>query len=80
MTSPRMTHPLEGIDYEHQCRNWEESDYTKALGDVLEALFDRKVHELDKIVEGLNEAGIKPPDGQLWTAETFRAEMARLGN
>jgi len=79
MTSPRMTHPLDGIDYEHQCRNWEESPYTKALGDALEGLFDRKVHDLDGIVAGLNEAGVKPPEGETWTADLFRAEMARLG-
>ena len=24
MTSPRMTHPLAGIDYAHQCRDWED--------------------------------------------------------
>lgn len=80
MTSPRMTHPLDGIDYEHQCRNWEETPYTKSLGDALEALFDRKVHDLDGIVAGLNEAGVTSPDGQPWTGDSFKAEMARLGN
>ena len=79
MTSPRMTHPLAGIDYSHQCRDWEETPYTRALGDALERLFDREVHDLDGIVTGLNEAGVAPPDGKRWTAGNFRAEMARLG-
>jgi len=80
MTSPRMTHPLDGIVYKHQCRNWEETPYTKSLGDALEALFDGKTHDLDGIVAGLNDAGVKPPDGQLWTADSFKAELARLGS
>ena len=79
MTSPRMTHPLAGIDYPRQCRDWAETPYTKALGDALEALFDRSIHDLDGIVAGLNEAGVSPPGGGRWTASTFRAEMARLG-
>ena len=79
MTSPRMTHPLAGIDYARQCRDWAETPYTKVLGDALESLFDRSVHDLDGIVAGLNEAGVAPPDGGRWTAERFTAEMARLG-
>ena len=79
MTSPRMTHPLAGIDYAHQCRDWEETPYTKALGDALESLFDRNIHDLNGIVAGLNDAGVEPPDGGSWTAERFTAEMARLG-
>ena len=79
MTSPRMIHPLAGIDYARQCRDWEETPYTKALGDTLEALFDRKIHDLDGIVAGLNDAGVALPDGGRWTAARFMAEMARLG-
>lgn len=79
MTSPRMTHPLTGIDHARQCRDWEETPYTKALGDALERLFDRNIHDLDDIVAGLNEAGVAPPEGGRWTAGVFKAEMARLG-
>ena len=79
MTSPRMTHPLTGIDYPRQCRDWEETPYTKALGDALESLFDLNIHDLDGIVASLNEADVMPPDGGRWTAERFMAEMARLG-
>ena len=74
-----MTHPLAGIDYARQCRDWEETPYTKALGDALEALFDRGIHDLDGIVAGLNGAGVAPPEGGRWTAGVFMAEMARLG-
>jgi len=79
MTSPRMIHPLDGIDYQHQCRDWEETSYTKALGDALEELFDREIHDLDGIVVGLNEAKVKPPEGGTWNVDLFQAEMARLG-
>ena len=79
MTSPRMTHPLDGLDYPHQCRDWTETAYTRALGDALEALFDQGIHGLDEIVEGLNSAKVTPPEGDAWTADTFKSEMARLG-
>ena len=79
MTSPRMTHPLDGLDYAHQCRDWTETAYTRALGNALEAMFDEGTHGLDEIVDGLNAAGVAPPEGSTWTADLFKAEMARLG-
>ncbi len=79
MTSPRMTHPLDGLDYAHQCRDWIETAYTKALGDALEALFDEGIHGLDEIVAGLNTAKVKAPDGAQWTSDSFKTEIARLG-
>jgi hypothetical protein len=74
-----MTHPLDGIDLAHQCRDWAETAYTKSLGDALEALFDEGKHSLDEIVAGLNAAKVKAPDGVQWTAESFKTEIARLG-
>ncbi len=79
MTSPRMTNPLDGIDYPHQCRDWEETPYTKALGDALEALFDEGKHDLAEIVDGLNRAGVLPPGRSSWTEDLFKSEMSRLG-
>ncbi len=79
MTSPRMTHPLDGIDHAHQCRDWVETAYTKALGDALESLFDEGKHGLDEIVDGLNAAKVQAPDGAEWTSESFKTEIARLG-
>ena len=79
MTSPRMTHPLDGLDYAHQCRDWTETAYTRALGNALEKMFDEGKHSLDEIVDGLNAEKVSPPEGDTWTADLFKAEMARLG-
>lgn len=79
MTSPRMTHPLEGLDLAHQCRDWTETAYTRALGNALEAMFDDGKHDLAEIVAGLNAAKVAPPEGDSWTEDLFKAEMARLG-
>jgi hypothetical protein len=69
----------ETVDYAHQTRDMPHGDYENRLGDALEALFDAGVTELPDIVAGLNRTGVKPPSGQAWTEELFRAEMARLG-
>lgn len=79
MASPRMHNPLDQIVYRHQCRDWEENDYTKGLGDTLEALFDQQKHSLEDILAGLNESKIRPEGHDVWTEDVFRAEMARLG-
>ena len=71
--------PPAGPDQPTSAATGEETPYTKALGDALESLFDRKIHDLDGVVAGLNDAGVEPPDGGSWTAERFTAEMARLG-
>lgn len=49
------------------------------LGDALEDLFGRGVHDLSEIVAGLNGLGIAAPGGQPWTEASFGAEMRRLG-
>lgn len=58
---------------------WPPSAEEQALGDALEAILKQGIHDLDGIVAGLNASGVTPPGGGEWTADTFQAEMKRLG-
>ncbi|MFB4319497.1 recombinase-like helix-turn-helix domain-containing protein [Actinomadura sp. 21ATH] len=62
-----------------QSRDHEPTSYENALADELEAIFGTGVHDLPGLVAALNETGLRPADGADWTAESFAAEMARLG-
>ncbi|MGH3387828.1 MAG: recombinase-like helix-turn-helix domain-containing protein [Actinomadura sp.] len=62
-----------------QSRDHEITSYENALADELEAIFGRGVHDLPGLVLALNETGVRPAGGADWTAESFTAEMARLG-
>jgi hypothetical protein len=53
--------------------------YENALGDAFETVFEQGAETLEQVVQGLNAAGIRTPDGQAWTVASFEAEMARLG-
>ena len=53
--------------------------YENALGDALEKVFEGGATALEEVVAGLNALAFRRPDGQLWTPETYAAEMARLG-
>jgi hypothetical protein len=55
------------------------TDYVNALGDALEAVFERGVDGVEQVVEGLNADGFRMQDGKEWTVERFTSEMARLG-
>ncbi|GAA2632546.1 recombinase-like helix-turn-helix domain-containing protein [Actinomadura fulvescens] len=62
-----------------QARKHELTSYEEALADELEAIFATGVHDLPGVVAALNETGLRPADGADWTAESFTAEIARLG-
>lgn len=62
-----------------QSRHRDITSYEHALADELEAIFGRGVRDLAGLVAALNETGVRPPDGADWTAESFTAEIARLG-
>ena len=53
--------------------------YETGLGDALERVFEAGAMTLAEVVEGLNGQQFRTADGQLWTAEGYEAEMARLG-
>jgi Recombinase-like helix-turn-helix domain len=71
--------PAQSENVSWQTRPALPTDYENALADALTAIFAAGVEQLPEIVERLNRAGPKPPDGGDWTAERFVAEMGRLG-
>ncbi|MFC6669864.1 recombinase-like helix-turn-helix domain-containing protein [Marinobacterium aestuariivivens] len=62
-----------------QTRHREPSRYEQALVEHLEAIFATGVVELESLVEALNARGSRTENSAFWTAESFQAEMARLG-
>ncbi len=62
-----------------QTRAAPHGDYENRLGDALVAAFEAGVEDLERLVDKLNELGVRAPDGEDWTAERFEAELARLG-
>ncbi|WP_197419245.1 MULTISPECIES: recombinase-like helix-turn-helix domain-containing protein [Burkholderia] len=62
----------------HQARRREPTQYENLLGDAIERAFAQGFHDLASIVRYLNETGLGPQDGTLWTKEGFVSEMARL--
>ena len=53
--------------------------YESLLGDSIERAFAAGIHDLEGLVAFLNEGGPAGPNGQPWTTDTYRQEMARLG-
>jgi hypothetical protein len=53
--------------------------YADRLGDQLELILGHGTDELEDIVRALNESDVKPPQGGVWTAENFVAELKRMG-
>jgi hypothetical protein len=62
-----------------QARQRPATPYEDQLGDAMERAFAAGHWELDALVAQLNQSGPSAPDGQPWTAESFQAEMAVLG-
>ena len=62
-----------------QTRRHEQTDFERRLADAREVIFTDGATELDDIVARLNADGMRDPDNRAWTAESFRAVMARLG-
>ena len=75
----KIEHPEEMVNIVHQTRAASPTDYENELGQALEEIFSDNVIELEKIISRLNEIGVQPHSGTVWTEENFRAEMKRLG-
>jgi hypothetical protein len=71
-------HPAALYNETHQARSAAPTSYDSLLGDSIERAFGAGIHDLDSLVQYLNTAGPSGPNGQPWTAETYRQEMARL--
>jgi hypothetical protein len=63
----------------HQARQRAATLYEDQLGDAMERAFAAGHWELDALVAQLNQSGCAALDGQPWTAASFQAQMAELG-
>ena len=63
----------------HQTRSAPPTAYENLMGDSIERAFAQGIHDLTGMVGYLNEAGPAGPNGQPWTEETYKQEIARLG-
>ncbi|NVK42994.1 MAG: hypothetical protein HWE39_17255 [Oceanospirillaceae bacterium] len=62
-----------------QTRHREPSRYEQSLVEHLVAVFSIGIVELEPLVEAMNARGSRTESGERWSAESFQAEMARLG-
>ncbi|QGZ63380.1 recombinase-like helix-turn-helix domain-containing protein [Paraburkholderia acidisoli] len=63
----------------HQARQRPPTQYENLLGDAIERAFAQGITVLAELVAYLNESGPRAQNGEAWTEDNFRAEMARLG-
>ena len=63
----------------HRARRRPPTAHEDLLGDSVERAYAAGLHELDELLGYLNKVGPLGPDGQPWTPESFKTEMARLG-
>ena len=76
---PRLPH--NGLFMEQwQAGTGRSSPYESALGDALEEMFSKGIHEISDVVLALNEKGLETPEGGIWTEANFPAIMEKLGN
>ena len=62
----------------HQSRSAPPTAYESLLGDAIERAFGQGIHDLDGLVDYLNQSGPSGPNGEAWTAESYTREIARL--
>jgi hypothetical protein len=72
-------HPKALYNETHQTRTAEPTAHESLLGDSIERAYAQGIQELDELVGYLNKSGPSAPNGESWTGETFKKEMARLG-
>jgi hypothetical protein len=48
------------------------------LGDSIERAFGSGIQDLEGLVQYLNTSGPSGPNGEKWTAESYKQEIARL--
>ena len=71
-------HPPELYNETHQSRTKAPTNYESLLGDSIERAFGSGIQDLDGLIQYLNTAGPSGPNGQAWTPESYKQEMARL--
>ena len=75
----RIENPDKVENIIHQTRSSPPTEYEDRLGDALMEIFGSDVEELSEIVSALNKMGVMAPDGDIWSEESFKIEMKRLG-
>jgi hypothetical protein len=63
----------------HQAKQRQSTPYEDLLGDAIERAFGSNITELEPLLEYLNKSGPLGPNGQPWTTQTYKAEMAKMG-
>ena len=61
-----------------QARRRPPSEYENRLGDALEAAFSAGAWELHALVERLNAAGLRTPEGSEWTPDNLEPILRSL--
>ena len=64
----------------HQARKRNPTTYEDLLGDAIERAYGSGVHDLQGLVQALNDSGLASPSGKAWTEEVYRQEIADLAN
>lgn len=62
----------------HQARTAEPTPYELKLAGAIEEVFGTGRHDLEGLVDGLNEMGVPAPGGDAWTAASYTTEIRRL--
>jgi len=75
----RIEHPNMSENLTNQTRSAPPTEYENQLGDALMEIFESDIDQLSGVVDKLNEMGVKSPEGEVWTEESFQLEMKRLG-
>ena len=63
----------------NQARTRTPTSYEDLLGDAIERAFGTGHWELESLLAYLNKSGPLGPNGQLWTAETYKTVIKTLG-
>jgi hypothetical protein len=71
-STPRYLQP-------HQAQQRPPTSFEDLLGDALERAFASGITELAPLVAYLNQSGPLGPNAQAWTAQSFEAEIHKLG-
>ena len=61
-----------------QARTTEPTPYELKLAGAIEEVFGSGRHDLDGLVDGLNDLGVPAPGGAPWTSESYTTEIERL--
>jgi hypothetical protein len=71
-------HPAANYNEIHQSRSEAPTSYENLLGDSIERAFGSGIQDLEGLVQYLNTSGPSGPNGEKWTAESYKQEIARL--